>query len=325
MIDAQAAEWAARVDGGPLSDAEQAALDAWLDSDVRHLGAFAKARAVFAHVRRAKALGPGYDAAEFAAPPVVERAVGPSRRQLWMGGAAAAAAVAATAGLGLEWRSTHFRTRLGEVRLVPLPDGSSMTLNTASRATIAFSKTERRVHLLEGEAIFDVAKDRSRPFLVEAADTHVRAVGTSFVVRRLPQKPVQVVVCEGVVEVNRDTVKFTPPVRVAANTRAVAARDGEIEAATLTPAEVRRELVWREGFLSFEDEPLEQAVAEFARYSDTPIVIDDPAVAHETVTGLFRANNPAGFARAVADALDLKADISGQEVRLSRPADGGAA
>ena len=48
------------------------------------------------------------------------------------------------------------------------------------------------------------------------------------------------------------------------------------------------------------------------------------AVAHETVTGLFRANNPAGFARAVADALDLKADITGQEVRLSRPADGGS-
>jgi transmembrane sensor len=235
-----------------------------------------------------------------------------------MGGAAAAAAVAVTAGAGLQWRGTHFRTRLGEVRLVPLPDGSSMTLNTASRATIAFSKTERRVHLVEGEAIFDVAKDARRPFLVEAADTHVRAVGTSFVVRRLPNKPVQVVVCEGVVEVRRDAMKFVPPLRVPANTRAVAASQGRIQAASLAPAEVRRELVWREGFLSFEDEPLDQAVAEFARYSDTPIVIDDPAIGRETVTGLFRANNPAGFAKAVADALHLKADITGQQVRLSR-------
>jgi len=324
MIDAQAAEWAARVDGGPLSPEEQSALDVWLDSDVRHLGAYAKARAVFAHVQRAKALGPGYDAAEFAAPPA-EPLAGPSRRQLWMGGAAAAAAVAVTAGVGLQWRGTHFRTRLGEVRLVPLPDGSSMTLNTASRATIVFTRTERRVHLLEGEAIFDVSKDPSRPFLVEAADTHVRAVGTSFVVRRLPDKPVQVVVCEGVVEVNRDALKFAPPIRVTANTRAIAARDGEIEAASLTPAEVRRELVWREGFLSFEDEPLGQAVAEFARYSDTPIVIDDPVVARETVTGLFRANNPGGFARAVADALHLKAEVTSQAVRLSRADNEGAA
>lgn len=320
MIDAQAAQWAARVDGGPLSNAEQATLDAWLDSDVRHLGAFAKARAVFAHVQRAKALGSGYDAAEFATPEVTQAAQ-PSRRQLWMGGAAAAAAVAVSVGVGLQWRSTYFRTRRGEVRLVPLPDGSSMTLNTASRATVAFTKTERRVHLLEGEAIFDVAKDRSRPFLVEAADTQVRALGTSFVVRRLPDKPVQVVVCEGVVEVNRDAMKFAPPIRVSANTRAVAVQDGEIKAATLSPAEVRRELVWREGFLSFEDEPLEQAVAEFARYSDTPIVIADPALGRETVTGLFRANNPAGFARAVADALHMKAEVTGQQVRLSRVED----
>lgn len=317
MIDAQAADWAARVDNGPLSAEEQSALDAWLAGDSRRLGAYAKARAVFAHVQRAKALGPDYDAAAFAAQPVNAPAM-PNRRQLWMGGAAAAAAVALTAGVGLQARGQPFRTKRGEVRLVPLPDGSSMTLNTASRATIDFSATERRVRLIAGEALFDVAKDTARPFLVEASGMHVRAVGTSFVVRCLPDKPVEVLVREGVVEVKREAAAVAAPVRLVANTRAVAAGDSALEASAVTPAEVSRELVWREGLLAFEDMPLNEAVAEFARYSDTRILIEDSSVGRETVTGLYMANNPAGFAEAVADALDLQSEVTAREVRLYR-------
>jgi transmembrane sensor len=317
VIDAQAADWAARVDNGPLSAEEQSAFDAWLAGDRRRLGAYAKARAVFAHVQRARALGPDYDAAEFAMPPVAV-ANQPSRRQLWIGGTATAATLAIAAGVSLQVRSSVFRTKLGEVRLVPLPDGSSMTLNTASRASIDFSDTERRVHLIAGEALFDVARDVKRPFLVEAADTQVRAVGTSFAVRRLRHRPVQVLVREGVVEVKREVTGAGPPVRVTANTRAVAATDGAVDASAITPAEVSRELVWREGLLAFEDMPLERAVAEFARYSDTRIVIEDPAIARETVTGLYMANNPTGFAKAVADALDLQTEATSREVRLYR-------
>lgn len=314
MIDAKAADWAARVDNGPLSVEEQSALEAWLAGDSRRLGAYAKARAVFAHVQRARGLGPHYDAAEFASPAVAPAR--PDRRQFWMGGAVAAAGIVAAAGLGLQARSGHIRTRRGEVRLVPLADGSSMTLNTASRVEIAFSETERRVRLIEGEALFEVAKDASRPFLVDAADTRVRAVGTSFAVRHLRDRPVQVLVREGVVEMKRKTTNARPPIRVTANTRAVAAGDNAVDASVVTPAEVSQELVWREGLLSFEDMPLEQAVAEFARYSDTRIIIEDPAIARETVTGLYMANNPTGFATAVAAALDLHAEVSAGEVRL---------
>ncbi len=310
VIDAQAADWAARVDGGPLSAAEQAELDAWLAGDSRRLGAYAKARAVFAHVQRARALGPDYDAAEFAAAP----APGVNRRALWMGGAAAAA-VAASVGVGAQLRGSRLRTRLGEVRLAPLPDGSSMTLNTNSRVSVHFTEGLRRVRLIEGEALFDVAKDPARPFVVEAAGTEVRAVGTSFTVSRLPDRPVQVLVREGVVEVGRPAAE---PVRIGANTRAVAARGGAVDASAVTPSEIARELVWREGFLSFEDVSLAQAAAEFARYSETRIVVDDPAIARETVTGLYSANNPSGFAKAVAAALDLEVEDGAGEVRLRR-------
>lgn len=311
VIDAEAAEWAARVDDGPLSAEEQAALDAWLAADTRRLGAYAKARAVFAHVQRARALGPDYDAAEFASPPAPP-VRGVSRRMVWMG-AAAAGVAGLSVTLGLQARA-GIRTRVGEVRLAPLPDGSSMTLNTNTRVQVAFSKAERRVRLLEGEAMFDVAKDASRPFFVEAGDTEVRAVGTSFVVCALAEKPVQVLVRDGVVEMTREA---DPPVRVAANSRAVA-EAGAIRATVLTPAEIGREISWREGLLSFEDMPLEEAIAEYSRYSETKIVVEDPALRRETVTGLFMANNPTGFAHAVADALELKTEVSGREVRLYR-------
>jgi transmembrane sensor len=320
VIDAKAADWAARVDRGPLSAPEQSALDAWLAGDSRRLGAYAKARAVFAHVQRARALGPGFDAADFAEPPPA-RAVpsAPSRRRvLWLGGGAAAAAVVAVGG-GLRLRGDRFQTRLGEVRLVPLADGSSITLNTASRVAVAFSRTERRVRLIEGEALFEVAKDPARPFLVEAGDTQVRAIGTSFTVRCLADSPVQVLVRQGVVEVKHGLAPAAAPaVRVAANTRAVASADGAVAASSMAPSQVTRELVWREGLLAFEDVTLEQAAAEFARYSDTRIVIDDPAVARETVTGLFSSNNPSGFAKAVASTLDLRAEAAPGQVRLSR-------
>lgn len=312
-IDAEAADWAARVDNGPLSVEEQTALDAWLGDDARRLGAYAKARAVFVHVQRARALGPDYDAAEFASPPAPPaRSV--SRRAIWMG-AAAAGVAGVTVTLGLQARAAGVRTKVGEVRLVPLPDGSSMTLNTDSHATIAFSKTERRVRLVSGEAMFDVAKDAARPFFVEAGDTEVRAVGTSFVVCSLADRPVQVLVREGVVEMKREAAA---PVRVLANSRAEAVGDHVITATRMTPAEVGREISWREGLLSFEDMRLEDAIAEYARYSETRIVVDDPALRRETVTGLFMANNPTGFAHAVADALELKTEVEGREVRLYR-------
>lgn len=318
MIDAAAAEWAARVDNGPLSAEEQSALDEWLSGDSRRLGAYAKARAVFAHVQRARALGPSYDAANFEAPsqPLARTM---SRRGLWIGGgAAAAASLVAAAGVGLYVRDGQIRTRRGEIKLVPLPDGSSMTLNTASRVAVNFTKAERRVRLIEGEALFDVAKDTERPFLVRAADTEVRALGASFSVCRLGEGPVQLLVREGMVEVNRETAATPMPVRMAANTKAISAPGGGVEAIQVNPAEVSRELVWREGLLAFEDMPLQQAVAEFARYSDTRIVIDDPAIARETVTGLYMANNPAGFAEAVAAALDLEAEARADQIHLFR-------
>lgn len=319
-IDFAAADWAARVDRG-LSADEERALDAWLADDPRRVGAYGKVRAVALNSERARALGPQFDPANFR---TEQEGTSISRRRMLFAGAGAIAAgigglVAVS--LGFNARGVRYDTRLGEVKVTPLADGSVMTLNTASRVMVSFTEQERTIRLLEGEALFDVAKDRFRPFVVEAGDTRVRAVGTSFTVRRLADAPVQVMVREGVVEVNRrGQAAVAKPVRLTANTRAIASDSPAkpVSAALVAPTEIRRELAWREGRIAFEGETLRQAAEQFARYSDTRIVIDDPAIAREEITGLFQANDPVGFAQAVATSFNLRAEVGAGEVRLRR-------
>jgi transmembrane sensor len=75
-----------------------------------------------------------------------------------------------------------------------------------------------------------------------------------------------------------------------------------------------RELAWREGKIAFEGERLDQAAAQFARYSRTRIAIPDPALAAEPVSGLFAAADPVGFSRAVAAIFDAKLDQNGDSI-----------
>lgn len=329
-INETAAGWAARIDGAQLDDGAQAQLDDWLAGDPRRLGAYARARALFVHSGRLKAFGDDFDPDAYflespeAAPSEAlddraEETAMRRRRFLAAGGAAIAAATAGILGFSLEAAARTYKTGRGEIRLVPLKDGSSMTLNTSSTARISFTDEQRHVELIEGEAIFDVARDAERPFVVKAGDTHVRAVGTSFTVRRLTQEPVQILVRQGTVEVNRTGAHKGSVQRLSANMRAVASPTAPmIFTTTVAPTELMLELAWREGMLAFEDAPLQQAADQFARYSEMHIAFAEPAIGRETVTGLFAANDPAGFARSVALGLDLKADISGGTIVLRR-------
>ena len=95
----------------------------------------------------------------------------------------------------------RFSTGKGETKVVALKDGSVVTLNTASEIRVNYSDAVRAVELVRGEALFDVAKNKARPFVVAAGDTSVRVVGTSFTVRHFDAAPVQVLVREGIVEV----------------------------------------------------------------------------------------------------------------------------
>jgi transmembrane sensor len=231
-----------------------------------------------------------------------------------------AASVAAAAFVAAEYQQSYQRENyaagIGQVREVVLADGSVVTLNTNSKMSVKFTKERREVHLLQGEALFDVAKNKKRPFVVVAGDMQVRAVGTSFTVSMLPSHPIQVLVREGVVELNRVSKGRTVPVRVSANTQVLASRDVPIVAAEVSAAKIERDLAWQFGHLAFDNKTLQDAADEFARYSDVRIVVE-PTVANRTVTGLFIANDPIGFAKAAAAVLKLRVDVADGKIQLS--------
>jgi transmembrane sensor len=303
----EAAYWAARIDAGPLPPGERAILEAWLAADTRHYGALAQGSALLVPARR----------------PAAMRTAGlaePRRRLFLVGGVAAGLAIfmGAASYVIRAKGAEHYRTQIGEMRVIALSDGSVVSLNTNSEIAVRYSTWQRHIELLQGEALFDVAKNKQRPFIVQAGITQVRAVGTSFTVKALPNQPVQVLVREGIVEVNRPNTPVAPIVLVAMNSRAIAPQDAPIVATPVETGEVGRELAWRVGRTAFHGETLSEAAAEFARYSNVHIEIDDPEVASEKVTGLFVSTDPVGFAKAVAVSFDLRAEIGDNRIRLTR-------
>lgn len=314
QIDDAAALWAARVDARPLTPEEEAELERWLSADPRREGSFARARAVSMHMSRAQALGPDFLPNAHGGRP------GPSRRLVLAAGAGGALAAGLAAVAVHPYLSARrFQTRLGEVRVVSLEDGSVVTLNTASKISVFFSDAKRVVQLLEGEALFDFIPNPLRPFIVHAGSTLVRTVGASFSVARLADAPVRVVVRSGEVEVLRDGAAQGQGTRVRALER-VTLTPVSVVVASEPESEIDRSLAWRDGRLSFEGETLQEAAREFARYSSVRIIFADPSIARETVTGLYVSADPVGFARDVGVAFDLDVTVRENEVVLSRPA-----
>jgi transmembrane sensor len=310
-IDSAAAAWAARVDRGPLSPEEQSALEAWTAADPRRAGAFARARATNAFFDRAAALGPAFEPSRH---PAAARPIGRRRLLAGAGGLIAASAIGAVGYFAFRGHG-EIVTPKGDVRRVSLAEGSAVTMNTDTALRPAIGSKVRRIDLLKGEALFDVAKDPARPFIVFAGDVEVRAIGTSFTVRVFDGGRVDVAVREGVVEVRRPGATA---LRLAAETQAIVSPEGVIEKAA-APAEVlERAMAWREGRIDLAGMSLAQAAREFARYSDRPIVIEDPAIASLKVTGVYSVSDPEGFARAAALSLGLEAAADAQGVRIRR-------
>ena len=313
-IDSQAADWAAKRDLRELSPAEQAAFEAWLAADVRHLGAYGRAEAVLSRLERLNGVVLDPPAGREEGRPIWTR-----RRMLVGGGIAAgiAAGTAASLRLGVDEGALGqiFSTEIGQMREVVLSDGSVVSLNTNSAIAVNFTDAARNIDLRKGEALFDVAKNRHRPFIVSAGDTRVRAVGTSFMVSLLPEKPIQVLVREGVVELRRDDTPKALPVRASANIQAIASPGAPIVTVAMPEGRLVRDLAWQRGNIALDNQTLSSAANEFARYSEVRILVD-PAVSNRTVTGLFASNDPVGFAKAVASVLGLHTEVKGRDVRI---------
>lgn len=305
QIDRQAAAWAARRDDAPFSEADQMQFEAWAGTDPRRLGAFARARAVALHSRRAAALDEG----------AVEEPRFPTRRALMAAGVAAV--LVGGTGLAAAYlrRPQRFETLRGEIRTVPLDDGSSVTLSTLSQVSVRFSRNAREMVLAFGEVLFDVAADPARPFMVRAAGAALTADKGLFLLKQIDQQPLQITALTGALKVTPDD---GPPHNIAPNHSLVLSGEGRGRVLRLDPRRTEGLLAWREGKLEFHDDRLSVAAAEFSRFRGAAIEFADAEVADMKITGLFEANDPATFARAVARSLNLRAEIGPERILLSQ-------
>lgn len=314
-IDAEAARWVALMDRGSLSTDESARLQAWLEGDSRRVGAFAKARAVNIQVGRAAARHPdpkGLDRREGG------RAAARPARWRRRGAIAAALAACLVAGGIYQHLSGRISTEVGAAHRATLSDRSVVTLNTASVVKPVFDRHRRRVMLIRGEALFDVAKDARRPFIVDAGDVQVIAVGTSFVVKRLEGRPVSVMVREGTVEIARGG--GTPARRLEAGHGIEVSARAMTAIRPISGQQQDAALAWTQGKISLNRMRLDQAVAEIGRYNDVPIRIRSEALKGRRISGLFSTTDPEGFARAAALSLDAASGTDAEGIWIDTAA-----
>jgi transmembrane sensor len=216
-----------------------------------------------------------------------------------------------------------YRTQVGEHRSLRLSDGSTMTLNSRSRAQIAFTDATRNVDLLEGQALFHVAKNPSRPFVVRTAGALVRAVGTEFDVDNRNSGTV-VTVVEGRVAVSaagaqpgaaevdgsgRDGTVFLS----AGEQIAVAA--GAVRAPTRT--NVTSATAWMHRRVILQSATLEDVAEKFSRYSERRLVVEDHGAVPFRLSGVF-STDPDFLIRYLAERPDIQVNETATEISIIR-------
>jgi transmembrane sensor len=301
-IDVEATKWVSRMDRG-LTEEEESALADWLSADTRHRGAFTRAKAVWGNLDRAQVFRIADDVRRAPERP------GARGAKLVVYATAALVLIMAGAAGWFGYNRNRVSTIVGEIRQVPLADGSRVTLDTRSQIKVEFASSNRLVRLESGEALFEVAKDPKRPFVVEAGRIHVRAVGTVFLVRRLSDSDVDVIVTKGAVDVWSDADPPRTAERLSAGSRVSLDGNKIAPAQKLTAQQVEQAVDWKSGIVDLDGRTLGDAAAEINRYNSLHIEIPDPHLAEKTLVGSVSSSDPVAFA-------DAAAAMFGARVRL---------
>jgi transmembrane sensor len=223
------------------------------------------------------------------------------RRMRVVGMAAAFAAIVTSLAVFSVWQGSQpelvYQTAVGEQRFSILPDGTQVTLNTNSLLKVAFTGRARDVTLVSGEALFDVAKDPAKPFVVHVDDREVRALGTSFVVYKTDDS-FAVTLFEGKVSVGPHSdaeqgITASPGVVVLEPGQRWNLKSRTVQ--QLTPLQLDAATQWRRQEVVFSGTPLPEAVAEMNRYTERPMSITDARLDGRSVSGVFRIGDTESF------------------------------
>lgn len=269
----EAALWVARMQSKDATEAERAVFHVWLRADAAHAAAYEEMQSLWGELGEIDL-----------APAERQKRRGPRRAML--AGLAGlcliglAALFAEKSGLKDRWQADYY-TGIGETRVLALEDGSRISLNTDTAIAVHYSRKERRITLLRGEAYFDVAKNPERPFIVEDGALTAKALGTHYSVRTgngaLPQE----------VQVEEGRVEVTTGAEVAVLTPGEAVTLGGDGRLVRARKDVANSMAWREGKLVFSGQPLREVLDILSQYRRGRIVILDEAAAKQRVSGIF--------------------------------------
>lgn len=332
----EAAEWFIRLRDDRLGMRHRERNVRWLKQSPSHIAELLRIQQVYTVLRAAKLEnrppGPG-QADDSNVVELTPRALPPPpshpnesriRSTLTWKVAASVACLAVSLLLGFivkaAWLDRTLETELGEWRIATLTDGTVVRIGPASRLRLSFGDDHRTVRLLRGEAMFDVAKDPSRPFFVKSEMVGVLAVGTEFRVSRHGGEDV-VTVTEGTVALyrdGRDEVRGAvsqPPAQLANATGGVALLAGEqvsvsksnrTQPVAKQKVNVEYELAWADGWVTYEDKTIAEVAREFNRRNRVQIVIVDASIAERRLA-FFRgsATDPESFVSALAVSSDI--------------------
>lgn len=309
-VRAQAAAWVAQLHDGQHSPGLEARVQAWLGESEVHRRAFDHMMRVWERTGLIRMRARGDISAARAGRRVPVALCGATM---------AAILVLATMVPVYFWRDNAVVTGVGQQRIQILPDGTRVALNTDTRIEVSYDGRARRVHLMRGEASFDVAKRPTWPFLVSVDGQEIRALGTSFIVRDDDTQGLSITLVEGQISVaptaQRDEAASRSAQILSPGERLVISRN---HARTVDRPELTRITAWERGKVEFEETPLATAVGEMNRYSTTHVAVADVNVAELRIGGVFHAGDSEEFVRIVTTALGLRAERQGGEILLSR-------
>lgn len=306
-IRAEAAEWFARMQNPQCTQETRTTCEQWCNADARHELAYEQCRTLWLmtcdlkndlDITRELAATRSRNTAK-------SYGFGVHKRWHMLGIAATFLVVTVAAFLTLSSPYEEYATRVAEQRVIQLPDGSTAMLNTDSSILVHFTGSRRAIELKKGEAYFSVSKDPNRPFEVTAASSVVRAVGTEFNVVLLNRR-ILVDVTEGVVEFQAPSTETQLTTHIKEG-EAISFHKGDTSL-NIQPANTARISAWQARKIYFSENTLEDAVAEYNRYSKEKIIILNDELKHQKISGVFNVDDIDAFTFSLEQLLDLRVE-----------------
>jgi len=306
----EAADWWARIQDAETPPEDISEWLEWLDADPDNRDAFERIQELGLRLR-----------ASAAVPPRQSRRWHPTRVVV-----AVAATVLLVTGAAVLLRASRsatvtFSTPVAAMEQAPLPDGSRISLGGATDVDAYYTRASRDIDLRQGEAYFEVRHEPTlRPFIVNAGNVSIRAVGTAFNVRKTHDR-ITVTVTEGRVQVRRvgsgrGARDSRAALAIGAGEQAI--YDTTADQFSVATTDAHRALRWREHELEFVDEPLDSVIETINRYSERRIEVRDVNLHQQSYTGTFRPEGLDEWLIAIGRSFPVAVDRDGETVVIRR-------